>query len=816
MYNSFYKITMVKKLLNFKNEKLFSIVKYLIGWPLSLIALIFVFKVIFSNSSKILNSVTTLNPYLLILGITFFVLYFFLRAYLWMLILGEKAKHFSFKENLLYWSVSELKRYVPGSIWAFASRTTSFEREDLSKKQILVFLAHEGILVCISSLIFSLFYLFNFNNNLILDYFILSGCVLLSIIFIFGTKLLTFYKNENRFKKILLFFLPSNSYFDNFKIYLLGIFTFFVFGLASYFSAVSLFYIDLRDVLTVISLFTFAYFVGYVSVITPMGLGVREGVTAFGLLPYLAQSLAATASIFVRTISIIAEIISVGLVVLINNVKSKKLQQLENFCYNHKYELILCFFVFLYISYFTLTSILRYSNFYTGRFDLGNMDQTVWNTIHGKIFQLTDPDGTSNISRLSVHADFILILISPLYLIWSNPKMLLLFQTVVLGIGAFFVYLISKEILKNKNISLALSTSFLLNPALQFANLYDFHPVTLATTFLLGSFYFFIKRRLFLFLSFGLLASTTKEEVWAVVGIFGLFFAIKSYFQDKKNINWKYIILGILFFLFGTTITYLLISKIIPLVKGNDHFALSYYSDFGTSASGILKNILLNPLKTFSTIFENSRLTFLLQIFSPLGFISLLWPFILFFALPDLLIDLLSNNPQLHQIYYQYTAITTPFIFISAIYACKFLVNKFKKIKFEHIAIYILITTLISVYLTGPLPGSTKPNIDMFSKQLVNSNVIAHYLSRIPKKYSIAATNNLGSHISRRENIYNIPFGLDRADVIVFLLDHGFSAQSLEEQRAMVEKLKKDLNYTLVVADKDFYEFKKTNILLNN
>jgi uncharacterized membrane protein len=54
------------------------------------------------------------------------------------------------------------------------------------------------------------------------------------------------------------------------------------------------------------------------------------------------------------------------------------------------------------------------------------MDQTVWNTIHGRIFQLTDPNGTTNISRLAFHADLILVLISPLYLIWSSPEMLLL------------------------------------------------------------------------------------------------------------------------------------------------------------------------------------------------------------------------------------------------------------------------------------------------------------------------------------------------------------------------------------------------------
>src|ERR1035437_5774265 len=124
-----------------------------------------------------------------------------------------------------------------------------------------------------------------------------------------------------------------------------------------------------------------------------------------------------------------------------------------NFIKKHRYAITLVVFITLYAAYFTTASFLRYDNFFTGRFDLGNMDQTVWNTIHGRIFQLTDPNGTTNISRLAFHADFILVLVAPLYLIWSHPEMLLLLQTVVLGLGAVVVYFIAKNIIKNKNLS---------------------------------------------------------------------------------------------------------------------------------------------------------------------------------------------------------------------------------------------------------------------------------------------------------------------------------------------------------------------------
>jgi uncharacterized membrane protein len=278
--------------------------------------------------------------------------------------------------------------------------------------------------------------------------------------------------------------------------------------------------------------------------------------------------------------------------------------------------------------------------------------------------------------------------------------------------------------------------------------------------------------------------------------------------------NLKEFIFGISIFIIGALASYLLISKIIPLVKGSDHFALTYYADFGGSTGEIAKNILLNPIKLFSTLLEHTRVYFLYQLLLPVGFLALLSPILLIFAVPDLMIDLLSSNVQLHQIYYQYTAVITPFIFISTIYSLKLLLSKFIRLSPNYLLIYLLFSTLIGAYLIGPLPGSKKPNIDMFSKQLEGRETISKILTTIPKKYSIAATNNLGSHLSRRENIYNIPLGLDRADVLVFLIDHGYSQQSIKEQRDMIAKFKESKDYVLFYETSDFAAFKKPDVVL--
>ena len=67
-----------------------------------------------------------------------------------------------------------------------------------------------------------------------------------------------------------------------------------------------------------------------------------------------------------------------------------------------------------YAAGFGSLSVLRHRAFNTGRYDLGNMVQTVWNTAHGHFLQMTSGDGRQ-ISRLAAHFDPILSAFAPLW-----------------------------------------------------------------------------------------------------------------------------------------------------------------------------------------------------------------------------------------------------------------------------------------------------------------------------------------------------------------------------------------------------------------
>ena len=788
----------VWKKISHKFENYPSLFKWLFGWPLSLIALYFIARLFLTQAGKIDFTLLNINLWLLLSGILSLLIYFFLRVTLWQSIIKQLGAKQSYKFTAYYWALAELKRYIPGNVWSIAGRLTHFSNQNQNKKIILKAYIHEAQLVVIGSATISLLstiFIFKslFDLHISQPVCVIIGTILFACCFslLFSNKWI----KSTKYSGLIV----QGSFTYRLKLYSFASGAFFFFGLGQFLVISSILKININEIYVLSGLLCFSYLVGYLSIITPSGLGVREAVITYSFSKFMSAGSAALAALVSRVILILSEIIFLGIAAGWYFAKNKIVNFLEKVISEHPQITLLTGLVILYITYFTVTTFLRYDNYYTGRFDLGNMAQTVWNTMHGHVFELTNPNGTIDQSRLATHADFLLILLVPFYYIWTDPRMLLLIQTVILALGAYAVYLIGKNIFKNANISLIFSFMFLLNPSVERSNLYDFHAVTLATTFLLFAFYFIQKRRMYSFLFIGILAGLTKEQVWFMIGLMAFYLGFK-----KKRYIW-----GTTVFIIMAFISYYLISIAIPKALGAQHFALEYYADFGDTPASIVKHMILSPWKIITTIISPDRLVYYIKIFAPFGFLTLLEPFYFIFALPEIAIYILSNNNNFIQIYYQYTATITPFIIISSMYGLKKLIDWLPNKNITVINFCLVILALYTAYLFGPLPGSIEPNTDMYTKQLSDGAIINNFIEHIPRKFSVAASNNIGSHLSQRRKIYTIPVGVDKADVVAFLLTDPGAQPSPEYQRALVKKLEHDPNYFIKYARFPFYVFVK-------
>lgn len=794
------------------NPSILRAAKFFIGWPVSILAIFFIVRITSTHISDITSVLGRTNPILLLLSLLAFVIYFFVRAAIWKYILDAHGHNLPFRDVSFLWSSSEIKRYLPGNIWSYLAKGLAFHERQVPKDALIASFFTEAQVVLLGCLLVTLFslpfitYMFYPPLEYLLWTFPLGYFlgIFLAIVYIFAKFFSSYLRLDER--KYIRFIIPQHSPKTNTVLLLWSLLSCFFYGLGTYLLVFAFVFLNIQYVWGFIGFFVATFFLGYVSILTPMGLGVREGALILGLSRIMSSSIATSISIFARLIFILSEVIAL-VVTFLWFKQTPFFEKVAEFIGKHKQMILLSLFVIIYIAYFTLASFLRYENFYTGRFDLGNMDQTVWNTMRGRIFQFTDPDGVDIISRLSFHADFLLVLLAPFYYIWSDPNMLLLLQSVVSGLGAVFVYAISQKVLQNKNLSLVFGGIFLLNPGLQYANLYDFHAVTFATTFLLATFYFMIDKKYSLFILFAILSGLCKEQIWLIIALFGFYIFL---WQKKR-------IFGSLVILASFSIFYYLLWYAIPHTRGKTHFALAYYSDFSASQAGsptdVIKSILFSPGKVITIIFTNGRIEFLKQLFIPVGFLSFLAPLLLIFIGPDMVINLLSNNSQLHQLYYQYTATITPFVFIAGVYGAKQLQKSWFVPSFL-LSIYLIIMTVYSAYTFGPLPGAKNPNITMFTKPQPEKDAINRFLARIPKRYSVASTNNIGSHLSHRQRIYTVPFGVDQADVIAFLVDPYTMPLMSEQkiQRQLIEKIRNDKRYKVVIEKGYFIVFQKQNL----
>lgn len=293
-------------------NKTLQTLKFLIGWPLSVIAIIFVIKFSGSKLSEIIPKIHSINYFLLFLSFVLFILYFLLRSFLWKKILEYKGHRIGFGINSYLWGFSEFKRYIPGSIWSFFSRVSLFSDLGIDKKIVGYAILDEVQLIIISCGLISIlsipFMLGIGNKNLNQMEELIAGSVV-GILIYFVVVAYIFKKRLNSKNLFSNIFLPGYILSQKISLTLVSLLAFFAFGTATLIASLSIFNLSPDLFLMLSAFYVFALLVGYLSFITPVGLGVREAVVTLGFSSLISLSNAGFLSIFTRVILVFSEVI---------------------------------------------------------------------------------------------------------------------------------------------------------------------------------------------------------------------------------------------------------------------------------------------------------------------------------------------------------------------------------------------------------------------------------------------------------------------------------------------------------------------------
>ncbi len=450
----------------------------------------------------------------------------------------------------------------------------------------------------------------------------------------------------------------------------------------------------------------------------------------------------------------------------------------------------------LYILTFSTLTIRRHQAFESSYFDLGIFDQAVWNTHHGRIL------ATSNITQeaenlLAQHVQPILILISLLYLFYSSPETLLILQCVVIALGALPAFWLARERLENHLAALVFPVIYLLFPALEAANIFDFHPATLAASLILFTFYFLQKGCYPWFFLFALLLMSCQEEMPLLVFMMGLYILLA---QGNRRLGMVTMAVAAVWF-------FVAFFLVIPhFSKGEGSPYLSFYAYLGDNPLEIIATALLKPWLIWQNLGE--KLFYVGKLLAPVAFTSLFCPQTLLLATPSLAVNLLSTYPPMNELEkFQYGAPLVPFVIISAVYGVAFLTKRLSerlKVPKDHLFTWFGIILLFSTLSYHRYHGFTPLAVRFPTFRVTMHHRLANELiTLIPEEAIVSAQSRLAPHISERERIYLFPM-VEDAEYVFFDVSVDSWPIHPNDQKRLLDTLLGEEGFGILAA-KDGY-----------
>lgn len=390
-----------------------------------------------------------------------------------------------------------------------------------------------------------------------------------------------------------------------------------------------------------------------------------------------------------------------------------------------------------YVLLFGLIAHLKYTYYGFSDFDLAVHTQSTWNIVHGSI-----DSSILGIPFPGNHMALILFLIAPLYAMFSNPLLLLHIQTAVLAAGAIGIFMLAKRELSEKWAA-ALVIAYLAYPPLIYMNLYEFHPVALASSFLIFMMYYYKAENFRAFLIFLILALLCQENISLIIMAFAVYA-----FLDKRRGKWAWtpLLAGMLYFILAVVI-------IMPRLNNNTIQFWQLYAHLGSSPSDAISNIIRHPLLTFRIMTNPDKMAFISSLLGPLGFMSLLDPLTLIPSLPILMQRLLSDRFTETKIMFHYQAEFIPFIFISAVYAVKRIQSwKFRVAQFLPVIILALFPA--AALISSDIPLRTKLAFNL--KTTCHKAIKDRALASIPRESTVAATFDFLPKLANRTGLHSL------------------------------------------------------------
>ncbi|MCP4248658.1 MAG: DUF2079 domain-containing protein, partial [bacterium] len=283
----------------------------------------------------------------------------------------------------------------------------------------------------------------------------------------------------------------------------------------------------------------------------------------------------------------------------------------------------------------------RYHRFGVYTFDFGIFDQGLW-----LLSRFENPFVTlRGLNLFADHSSYLMVLLTPLYWIWADPRVLLVMTVVAISASAPLVYAIGRRIGVKPALAGALALAFLVHPAVRWATWDNFHPEVLVLPLVLGAVVLVLDARPWLAVWLIGIALLAKEDVALLVVPFGLWVAWRLGHRTA----------GLTMAALGAAAFALNFLVLLPHFSPTGEVLYTgRYTEYGTSAFGIITGVATSPGSVLGDAVRADSVEYLRDMILTAP-TSLAAPFVLLLGVPITLANMLSTHFYQIDSRYHYT-----------------------------------------------------------------------------------------------------------------------------------------------------------------
>jgi uncharacterized membrane protein len=456
-----------------------------------------------------------------------------------------------------------------------------------------------------------------------------------------------------------------------------------------------------------------------------------------------------------------------------------------------------------YAAYTGYWTIQQHHRLATASFDLGILDNVMFNAMSGHGFRAPVLFGPSGGSLLAGHANFVLYLFLPFYWLFPRAETLLVIQSVLLGFAAVPLYGFAATKLPRWSAALV-SLAYLLYAPMHGPNFYDFHFLPTSIFFIFSLFWALASRRTVLVWIIWLLCVSIREDIPIGLATLGLFMVITGY--SVRTGLWMTLL---------SATAFVVIKFVIMPMAGTWWFANIYKELMPADAKsygGVVMTLLTNPTFALSTLLKQSKLVYALHLLAPLVFLPLRrWVYLWLLFAGFFLTLMTTGYKYTLSIAFQYTAHWIPYLFGASVLALAAMgASRTGRIHRQAALVALVVGVVLHSWSFGAVldpikfvGGFHSVPFGVTNSERARYQDLREVVAMIPPEASVVATDPETPHISNRVTAHAFRTGADNAE---YFLIRRFSRRSAREK---AQTALNDYDYGLLAKVGEFYLFKR-------